>query len=165
MCVCVGGRGRAGSDGRLLVAAHLGVGVDVPLVVVVLADVHAQVAALLGAVGAVGALVRGRLAAALHVLVAPQRGLPAVALAAVLALEVARRVLARLALGRPALLSPLPPVAPVPRLVRERARVGREAAVRVVERVGVLGQHDVVRVVVLRVRVPLGVLLGGQFQI
>lgn len=89
MCVCVCG-GRLG--GRLLVAAHLAAGVDVPLGVVVLADVHAEVAALLGAVGAVGALVAGRLAAALHVLVAAQRGLPAVALAAVAALELAAGV-------------------------------------------------------------------------
>lgn len=88
--------------GRLLVAAHLVAGVYVPLGVVVLADVHAQVAALLGAVGAVGALVAGRLAAALHVLVAAQRGLPAVALAAVAALELAAGVVvaARLVVGQ-----------------------------------------------------------------
>lgn len=120
------------SDGGLLVAAHLAGGVDVPLGVVVLADVHAQVAALLGAVGAVGTLVGGRLAAALHVFVPPQRGLPTVSLAAVPTLELATGVVvvaARLLV----VLGPGP---------RER-------------RVRLVGQHDVVGVVRLALRLRL----------
>lgn len=59
------------------------------LVAVVLADVDAEVAALLGFVVAVGALMARLLAAALDVLVATQGRLPAIALAAVTALVLA----------------------------------------------------------------------------
>lgn len=109
----------------------------------VLADVHAEVAALLGLVRAVGALVRRRLAAALHVLVPSQRRLPAVLLAAVPALKLPAGVVARAAA-----------VAPL-RVARALVRLGAEA----VQRVRLFGQHDVVRVVVL-VRVGL-LALGG----
>lgn len=66
----------------------------------VLADVDAQVAALFGFVAAVGALVGRLLAAALHVLVAPQRRLPAILLAAVPTLKVLRAVVRLVGLER-----------------------------------------------------------------
>lgn len=96
------------------------------------------------------------LAAALHVLVAPQGGLPAVLLAAVLALELAAGVVRAVAVALPVLQVGLA----VARVVSE-GRVAGEAAAAVVEGVGLLGQHDVVGVVVLRVRLRV-VLLDGH---
>lgn len=122
----------------------------------VLPDVDAEVAPLLGLVRAVGALVGWRLAAALHVLVPAQGGLPAVLLAAVAALELPARVVR---------------VVPVA-LVEVRLGVvegvagadGGVGLVRVVEGVGLLGQHDVVGVVVLAVGLGLLLLAGLVVQ-
>lgn len=111
----------------------------------VLANVDAEVAALLGLVRAVGALVRGRLAAALHVLVPAQGRLPAVLLTAVSALELAAGILR--AAVEPALSVAVEGIAGVPAAGRERPGI--------VHVVGVVGQHDVVGVVVLGLRVGL----------
>lgn len=143
--------------GGLLVAAHLAAGVDIPLVVVVLAYVNAQIASLLGPVRAVGALVRGRFPSALDVLVPAQRRLPSVLFTAVPALELAARV-----------VRTVPVATRVLRLVFAVQDAAGEpaAAAAVVEGVRLLGQDDVVRVVVLAVALRLLLLQLGlvQFQ-
>lgn len=121
----------------------------------VFANVHAEVAPLLSAVHAVGAGVRRGLAATLHALVAPQGGLPAVALATVAALKLLQGLGARGAAPR----------APHSLLLLAQS-VSRAAA----EHLRLVRQQDVVEVVVVLVlvlRLALGVelLLGDDVVI
>lgn len=143
-------------DRCLFVSPDFVAGVHEPLVVVVLPDVHAEVAPLLGLVRAVGALVGWGLAAALDVLVPAQGRLPAVLLAAVPALELTARVVrvvaVSLAVVRFGIVFGIEHVTP---------RQAGAALVRVgvVERVGLLREHDIVGIVVLPVGLVV-VLLG-----
>lgn len=99
----------------------------------VLSDVYAEVAPLLGLVGAIRALVGWGLAAALYVLVSAQGGLPAVLLAAVATLELSARVVR----ARAVAASVSAALLLIERVVAIGA--GREAAVAIVIRVRLLG--------------------------
>lgn len=140
-------------NGCLFVSPDFIAGVHEPLVVVVLPDVHAEVAPLLGLVRAVGALVGWGLAAALDVLVPAQGRLPAVLLTAVPALELAARVVRVVAVSLPVVRLGL--VFGIEHVVPRYAHRVALVRVGVVEGVGLLREHNIVRVVVLPVRLVL----------